>query len=66
MSSGIITIAHYSAGPETDIIGPSPSAVGYLAESAEEYAEWVIEAMTKYEGERHRKMQDNSRKWIKD
>lgn len=32
MSSGIITIAHNSAGPKSDIIGPSPKPVGYLGE----------------------------------
>lgn len=37
MSSGIITIAHNSAGPKTDIIGPAADPkvnkpVGYLAE----------------------------------
>ena len=66
MSSGITTIAHYSAGPETDIIGPSPSQVGFLAEDADEYAEFVIEGLTKYNTERFKKMQIDSRKWIKD
>lgn len=51
MSSGIVTIAHYSAGPKTDIIGPSPSFCAYLAESTEEYAEFVIEGLTKFETE---------------
>jgi len=37
MSSGIITIAHNSAGPKTDIIGPAADPkvnkpVGYLAD----------------------------------
>lgn len=32
MSSGIITIAHNSAGPKDDIIGKSPKTVGYLAD----------------------------------
>ncbi len=31
MSSGIVVIAHNSAGPKFDIIGPSPKIVGYLA-----------------------------------
>jgi len=31
MSSGIITVAHDSAGPKTDIIGPAPEKAGYLA-----------------------------------
>ena len=66
MSSGIITIAHNSAGPKMDIIGPSPDPTGYLAGSAEDYSKFVIDAMTKYEHDYHRKMQDSSRKWIKD
>ena len=37
MSSGIITVAHKSAGPLTDIIGPSPKPVGYLANDLEGY-----------------------------
>lgn len=31
MSSGLITIAHDSAGPKMDIIGGSAQPVGYLA-----------------------------------
>jgi alpha-1,2-mannosyltransferase len=37
MSSGIITVAHKSAGPLKDIIGKSPDPVGYLAETKENY-----------------------------
>ena len=42
MSSGIITIAHNSAGPKMDIIGTSPKPVGYLGDSAENYAFFVL------------------------
>ena len=42
MSSGIITIAHNSAGPKTDIIGKADKPVGYLADTAEEYAFFVM------------------------
>lgn len=53
MSSGIITIAHNSAGPRTDIIGPSPKPVGYLAEDQEGYVLLVKTALFKYEDEHH-------------
>jgi len=61
MSSGIITIAHNSAGPKMDIIGPSPEPTGYLAGSAEDYSKFVIDGLTKYEHEKHREMQTSSR-----
>jgi alpha-1,2-mannosyltransferase len=32
MSAGLITIAHNSAGPKKDIIGPSKNCVGFLAD----------------------------------
>ena len=49
MSSGIITIAHNSAGPKTDIIGPSPKPIGYLADTAEEYAFFVSKSLKGYD-----------------
>jgi alpha-1,2-mannosyltransferase len=33
MAAGLITVAHKSAGPLNDIIGPAPTPVGILAES---------------------------------
>ncbi len=33
MSSGLLVIAHNSAGPKEDIIGSSPKQVGYLADT---------------------------------
>jgi alpha-1,2-mannosyltransferase len=47
MASGIITIAHNSAGPKEDIIGPGPK-VGFLANSEDEYALFVVEAMNNF------------------
>ena len=38
MSSGVITIAHDSAGPKRDIIGVAPKKAGYLANGADQYA----------------------------
>ena len=51
MSSGIITIAHNSAGPKTDIIGASPTTtpVGYLANTVDEYAFFVMQVFMKYD-----------------
>lgn len=49
MSSGIITIAHNSAGPKEDIIGGAPNPVGYLADSQEDYAFFVRKAMMEYD-----------------
>lgn len=45
MASGIVTIAHNSAGPKEDIIGSSPQSVGYLAETEQDYADLVKIAM---------------------
>ena len=49
MSSGIITVAHKSAGPLKDIIGKSPEPVGYLAETKENYSFAVKLALLNYE-----------------
>ena len=45
MASGIITIAHNSAGPKEDIIGGTEDHVGFLAENEEDYARFVEQAM---------------------
>lgn len=49
MASGIITVAHKSAGPLKDIIGRSPEAVGYLAETKQDYSFAVKLALVNYE-----------------
>jgi len=71
MSSGIITIAHNSAGPKTDIIGPassgqSPKRIGYLADTAEQYADFAFNALLRYENEQYEDMRKDSITWIKD
>jgi len=66
MSSGIITIAHNSAGPKTDIIGQSPKPIGYLADTAEEYAFFVLQSMLRYETDQYENMRKDSVVWIKD
>ena len=49
MASGIITIAHKSAGPLEDIIGGTDVPVGYLAENEDDYAMFVEMAMNNFE-----------------
>ena len=49
MASGIITIAHKSAGPLEDIIGGTDMPVGYLAETEDDYATFVKMAMNNFE-----------------
>ena len=48
MASGIVTIAHKSAGPLYDIIGGTDMPVGYLAENENEYAMFVEMAMNNF------------------
>jgi alpha-1,2-mannosyltransferase len=38
MASGIVTIAHNSAGPREDIIGGTEDEVGFLANTEDDYA----------------------------
>ncbi len=53
LASGLITVAHSSAGPLMDIVVPAnsdPKAVGYLAEeTAKDYAVAMVEILQKYE-----------------
>ena len=66
MSSGIITIAHNSAGPKTDIIGPSKKDVGYLADDKDSYVFLLKTALLKYEDKHHTAMREEARKWVID
>ena len=45
MSSGLVTIAHDSAGPKMDIIGVAEEPVGYLAHDLKSYKKALISAM---------------------
>ncbi|KAF5400964.1 putative Glycosyl transferase [Paragonimus heterotremus] len=56
MAAGLITVAHNSGGPLTDIIGPAAAklfsyadscGVGFLASSAEDYADAFEYVLTK-------------------
>uniref|UniRef100_A0A7S3FWG5 Glycosyl transferase family 1 domain-containing protein n=1 Tax=Strombidium rassoulzadegani TaxID=1082188 RepID=A0A7S3FWG5_9SPIT len=66
MSSGIITVAHDSAGPRSDIIGPSPKPVGYLAQNQSDYCEFVKKALINYDQAEHVEMRRNARHWVRD
>lgn len=44
MDAGLIVVAHNSGGPKTDII--SPGSNGYLAATAEEYADALHQALS--------------------
>ncbi|CAH8501762.1 unnamed protein product [Schistosoma turkestanicum] len=76
MASGLITVAHRSGGPLTDIIGPSEtslscnqlenSGVGFLASTVDEYAsifELVLLKMSESQIDAIRK---NAAKWVRD
>jgi hypothetical protein len=41
MASGIITIAHNSAGPQKDILGVSTKRIGFLAENEANYTKFA-------------------------
>lgn len=66
MSSGIITIAHNSAGPKGDIIGPAPKPVGYICDTKENYAKMAESALLGYDDPFHTEMRLNARAWVKD
>lgn len=44
MDAGLIVVAHNSGGPKTDII--SPGSNGFLASTAEEYADALHQALS--------------------
>lgn len=48
MAAGLITIAHNSGGPKSDIIGAADCA-GFLATTAEEYAEAIHKGLTEFD-----------------
>ncbi|KAF7459243.1 Glycosyl transferase [Cryptosporidium felis] len=49
ISSGLVTIAHKSGGPEKDILKPyKGKPVGFLASNSEEFVESIISAIVNY------------------
>lgn len=63
MAAGLITIAHKSAGPRDDIIGPSKICVGILANNEDEYVEAIKFALDKTNP--YRMVTDNAKDWVK-
>jgi alpha-1,2-mannosyltransferase len=61
-AAGLITLAHCSGGPLTDII--QPGETGYLATTQQEYSERMTEIINSYEEEKEKyfKIQRNGRK----
>lgn len=68
MAAGLVTIAHDSAGPRYDIIGRSLDVnnkqVGFLADTEEQYAKCVREAMSEYDTEKFKKMRTAAADWV--
>lgn len=62
MASGVISVAHNSAGPKEDIIGsfPEKGKKGYLASTEEEYAKVFEEIFSMNQDERLQ-IQQNAR-----
>ena len=56
MSSGIITVAHNSAGPKLDIIGGAKKEVGYLAEDLEDYTFFVHKALAEVDTDKMKQL----------
>jgi alpha-1,2-mannosyltransferase len=44
MASGLIVVAHNSGGPKSDIVAPHES--GFLASTADEYADAIYQVLT--------------------
>ena len=63
MSSGIITVAHDSAGPKTDIIGSSPEKAGFLATDQQQYTFIIKYALLNYDSAEFKKMRTFARNY---
>jgi alpha-1,2-mannosyltransferase len=62
MASGLITIAHDSGGPRSDII--KPGTTGFLASTKEEYASAIFKALEMNKGSQL-KMRKEARDYVK-
>ena len=56
MSSGIITVAHNSAGPKLDIIGGAKKEVGFLADDLDGYTFFVHKALIGFDTEKMKQL----------
>eukprot|EP01027_Heterolobosea_sp_BB2_P008481 GEZU01012584.1.p2 GENE.GEZU01012584.1~~GEZU01012584.1.p2 ORF type:complete len:101 (-),score=27.46 GEZU01012584.1:161-463(-) len=58
MAAGVITLAHNSAGPKMDIVVPfEGKQTGYLAETEEEYANFMHSILLDYDSRNPRLME---------
>lgn len=63
MVAGLVVVAHRSGGPLADIVDTAPDArTGYLARSAQEYADAAWEALA-LEPQQRRALTDRARYW---
>lgn len=65
MASGIITIAHNSAGPKKDIIGTSKQRIGFLADNAEKYTKYVTDSLLKFDTEEYINIRLGARAYVR-
>ena len=63
MAAGLIVIAHRSAGPLMDIIGPVEN-VGYLANDQDSYTDFLINAMNGFSTSDHLQMRVKAREHV--
>ena len=63
MASGIVVVAHDSAGPKQDIIGKSQNKVGFLANNLEEFSFAVSLALKNYDEDQIMQIRKNGRDW---
>jgi alpha-1,2-mannosyltransferase len=66
ITSGMMTIAHNSAGPKEDIIGGCKEPVGFLAETADQYKTLALNCFKNYETEHFIEMRKRGRTWVYD
>lgn len=62
MAGGLITIAHNSGGPRMDIITHKEN--GFLAQTEEEYAQYMFEVAANYTDEQLNSMRNSARKSV--
>ena len=68
MAAGLVVVAHKSGGPLMDIVtnaSDSNARLGYLAESAEEYADCMRQALDAYDTEANDDLRIRARQHIK-
>jgi len=72
MAAGIIVIAHNSAGPKQDIIGPAAgkdlnaTQVGFLAEDVDSYTDILVDCAQHYTEPKFNELRFRARMWVKE